>query len=259
MGNSSCKRDVERRKQSGKNCVAAAHTDKVTLPTLLTSNAHVERQKGLAKSKFDNALPTINVNVERQRELAKSTFAYNFTDNSFAMRARAASDLKQSKHRLATSQNFHSSLSDPTGSAPDQQERFHHSLTDPNDSELMSNQHQKFHRSLSEELGYTYVGSRCVGVGYEKRGQPNHSVVPGRGRKAWSDSTLETNVRACSAYQDKIDALDESQQDVVDGFCSDSVDSDENTKRIRGPGWFRVKRTQIKRPASHVRVMSKSA
>jgi len=240
MGNSSCKRDVERKKQAGKNC-AAARMDNVSLPTLLTCNANAEKQS-------DNVpLPTLltsNANMERQRELAKEKFDHSFMDHSFALRSRAASDIQRKKPKLIDSTvsraaanqqpNFPHSVSDSiVSSALDRQQQTdsYRSVSEPGiASSGPTNDHQqKFHRSISEELGYTYVGSRCVRRAIDKQGTFEHSfneaTDTGAARKAPSRSA-----------------------------SSDSVHSDENRKHIRGPGWFQAKRSLIKRPSSHIRV-----
>jgi len=126
--------------------------DNVALPTLLTSN----------------------VNVERQRELAKVKFDHSFLDHSFALRSRAASDIKKVKPEMSLidatvcitpngqQQNFPRSVSDATGyatgSALEHEQHFHRSLSDLTSSELTNGQQQKFHRSLSEAMGYTLPG-----------------------------------------------------------------------------------------------------
>jgi len=197
--------------------------DNVALPTLLTSN----------------------VNVERQRELAKVKFDHSFLDHSFALRSRAASDIKKVKPEMSLidatvcitpngqQQNFPRSVSDATGyatgSALEHEQHFHRSLSDLTSSELTNGQQQKFHRSLSEAMGYTYVGSRCVRKGIDKQGTFNRGL---------SDvAEFETTRKAQSG-------------------SSDFMDSDENAKRIRGPGWFQAKRAQIKRPGSNIRVVT---
>jgi len=212
MGNSSCKRDVERRKQAGKNC-AAACMDNVALPTLLTSNSNVKRQREKAKAKFDDS----------------------FLDHSFALRSRAASDIRKVKPEPTVStspnnqqENFPRSVSDQTGyatgSALDHEEHFHRSLTAHTSSELTNGEQQKFHRSLSVAMGYTYVGSRCVAVGIDKQ------ATFGLGLSGVAESEAKRKAQSGS---------------------SDSMDSDENEKRVRGPGWFQAKRTHIKRPGSN--------
>jgi len=74
-----------------------------------------------------------------------------------------------------------------------------------------------------------YVGSSCVRVGIDKQGTFNRGL---------SDvAEFETTRKAQSG-------------------SSDFMDSDENAKRIRGPGWFQAKRAQIKRPGSNIRVVT---